>query len=97
MREKGTLKTGGREKGTPNKITTDLREFVQKLLDDNRRQIKKDLKALEPHQRVAIYERLLSYALPKMSSVEAKIDFERLTDEQVDTVISEITKNIDNE
>lgn len=30
-RQKGTPKTGGRKKGTPNKITRDVREFVERI------------------------------------------------------------------
>jgi hypothetical protein len=96
-RTKGTEKTGGREKGTPNKITTDLRTWINELLDSNRRQIAKDIKQLEPQQRVMIFEKLLSYAVPKMQSVEAKIDLNRLTDEQLDTIIVELSRNIENE
>jgi hypothetical protein len=64
----------GRPKGTPNRVTNDLREFVNNLLKRNRKQIEEDIKKLEPYQRVAIYEKMLSYALPKMQSVTADID-----------------------
>jgi hypothetical protein len=97
MRAKGTQKTGGRAKGTPNKVTTDLRTWINELLDSNRGQIAKDIKRLEPQQRVMIFEKLLSYTIPKMQSVEAKIDLNALSDGQLDTIISELAKNIDNE
>jgi hypothetical protein len=93
-RTKGTRKTGGREKGTPNKVTTDLRTWINELLNSNRGQIVKDIKRLEPQQRVMIFEKLLSYAVPKMQSVEAKIDLNRLTDEQLDMIINELTKDL---
>jgi len=94
-RKKGAAKTGGRERGTPNKVTTDLRTWVGELLDSNREQITKDIGRLEPQQRVAIFEKLLGYALPKMQSVEAKIDLTRLTDGQLDTIVTELLKQID--
>ena len=84
----------GRPKGKPNRTTGDLRTFVNELLNNNRKQIESDLKALEPHQRVAIFERLLSYSIPKMQSVEAKVDFSKMTDEQLDTIINEITRDL---
>ena len=56
-RKKGEQKTGGRIKGTPNKVTNDLRTWVNDLLNDNRQQIIKDLKMLEPQQRVMIFEK----------------------------------------
>jgi hypothetical protein len=94
---KGAKKTGGRSKGTPNKVTTDLRTWIGGLLDSNRKQIEDDLEHLEPQQRVVFFEKLLHYALPKMQSVEAKIDFSKLSDEQLNKVITEITKDIENE
>ena len=100
MATKGKLggeKTGGRQYGTPNKVTTDLRTFINELLDSNRRQIIEDMKKLEPQQRITIFERLLSYAVPKMQSVEAKIDLNSISDEQLDRIIVELTNNIENE
>jgi len=96
-RTKGAPKTGGRVAGTPNKVTTDLRSWINELLDSNRQQIDKDIKQLEPQQRVAIFEKLLGYAIPKMQAVEAKIDIDRLTDEQLDAIIAELLKQIGNE
>ncbi|MDR1348368.1 MAG: hypothetical protein LBJ63_08110 [Prevotellaceae bacterium] len=96
-RKKGTQKTGGRTKGVPNKVTTDLRTWIHDLLNSNRQQIDKDIKQLEPQQRVMLFEKLLSYAIPKMQSVEAKIDIEQLTDEQINLIINEITKDLDDE
>jgi len=55
------------------------------------------MKKLEPQQRVMIFERLLSYAVPKMASVEAKFGFNSITDEQLDKIIVELSKNIENE
>jgi len=97
MRKKGNPKTGGRVAGTPNKVTTDLRKWINDLLDKNRLQFENDLKKLEPQQRVTIIERMLGYAIPKMSSVEAQIDFNKLSDEQLNTIINELTKNLENE
>lgn len=55
----------GRPKGTPNKVTADLRTWINDILNDNRLQIENDLKCLEPYQRIAVFEKLLQYALPK--------------------------------
>jgi hypothetical protein len=96
-KQKGSTKTGGRAKGTPNKVTSDLRTWINDLLNNNRKQFENDLKRLEPQQRVMIFEKLLSYAVPKMQSVEAKIDLNHLTDEQLDTIIVELSKHIENE
>ena len=97
MRQKGTKKTGGRQAGTPNKITADLRVWINELLNNNRKQFEIDLKKLEPHQRVAIFEKLLAYSTPKLQSVEAKIDYSNLSDEQLNMIINDLASNLNNE
>ena len=55
----------GRPKGTPNKITQTLREWLSEVIDGNREQMVADLKALEPKERLQILERLMQYIIPK--------------------------------
>ena len=71
-RPKGTPKTGGRTKGTPNKVTTTLKEFVTNLINQNRRQMKRDLKSLSPKDRLYILDKLMQYVLPKNQFVSVK-------------------------
>lgn len=90
MARKGkTNNPHGRPKGSKNKDKRDLREFIEEIVND-RTQIQNDLKALEPLERLQIIEKLMSYVLPKLRSVENKIDFAQLTDEQIDLIIKEI-------
>lgn len=69
-RQKGTPKTGGRKRGTPNKVTGTLKEFVANLIDQNREQMERDLRSLNPKDRLFILERLMQYVLPKNQSVD---------------------------
>lgn len=85
----------GRPKGKPNKVTGEVRAWLSELIDKNRKQIERDLKALEPKDRLIILEKFMQYTVPKMQSIEAKIDMERLTDEQLSQVINELTKDLD--
>ncbi|KAA6327183.1 hypothetical protein EZS27_007523 [termite gut metagenome] len=88
----------GRPKGKPNKVTMETREWIKRLIDKNRGQIEKDLKALDPKDRILAIEKLMQYTVPKMQSVEAQIDFGRLSDEQLDEIINKININTpDNE
>lgn len=87
-------KTGGRQKGTPNKVTANAREWLGKLIDENRAQIKRDLKALEPKERLLVLEKFMSYAIPKLQAVSASVDIDTLNDAQLEEVINGISKNI---
>lgn len=100
-RIKGTPKTGGRAKGTPNKVTASLRDFIRNLIDENREQVIADLRELEPYQRLLFIERLIGYVLPKQAAVDiqGQIDaeykaLERLIDEAPDEFIDKITEKI---
>lgn len=90
----GKGRLGGRQKGTPNKVTADLRCWLSDLIDENRRQIVKDLKGLEPKERLLIFEKLMQYVIPKQQAVKADVDFNKLSDEQLDVVVDELTRGI---
>ena len=78
-------------------MTQDMRQWLSAVLEKNRSQMEKDLKALEPKERLQILERLMQYVIPKQQAVSAAVDFSKLTDSQMDTIVTEITKGIDNE
>ena len=69
--EKGREKTGGRVKGVKNKTTTDLKEWVFRLLQRNLKQIEKDLQELDAKERLILFEKLLRYVLPRQASITA--------------------------
>lgn len=70
-RQKGTIKTGGRQKGSPNKVTSAVKECISKMLTDytNSKTFLKDFAELEPKERLMIAEKLMNYVVPKMQSV----------------------------
>lgn len=77
-RPRGQPKTGGRKKGTPNKVTGDLREWLSGFLNGNREQLEKDFAALEPDERIFAFSRLIGYIIPKQQAVtvEAQVEAE---------------------
>ena len=92
----------GRPKGSPNKTTMELRQFVQNLLQDNQNQIVKDLKKVKPEQRLAIYEKMLQYVVPKQQSIDIKAqieaeynELERLLKNAPEEAIAKITEKIE--
>lgn len=93
----------GRPKGTPNKATAELKSWINALIEENRNQVAKDLKKLEPKDRIVILERLMQYIVPKQQSIsmEAQIQaeyesLEKLLKEAPEEAINKIVNRIEN-
>lgn len=93
----GKGRLGGRQKGTPNKVTSTVKDWLAQLIDKNRKQVERDLKELEPMERLRVIEKFMGYVIPKQQAVSATIDYDRLSDEQLNTIVAEVTKGIDGE
>lgn len=69
--EKGkTNNPNGRPKGTPNRVTTTIRNWLVELINDNRERIEADLQSLDPKDRLSFIEKLLPYLLPKVERAD---------------------------
>lgn len=80
-----TNNPNGRPRGKPNKSTDELREIVQKFLEDNLETMQKDYDSLKPVERLAFIEKLFKHVLPAPLQ-----ELERLTDEQLDELITRL-------
>lgn len=69
-RIKGTPKTGGRKKGTPNKLNGSIKEWLNNFLLENKELIENDFKLLQPKERLFLYEKLLAYIIPKATCID---------------------------
>ena len=67
-------KTGGRQKGSPNKTTAEIRQFYQKLLSSNMELLQSDLDSLEPLQRIKILIELSKFVIPVLKATELNIE-----------------------
>lgn len=73
-REKGTPKTGGRKKGTPNKTTAQIKELVVQLVGDNLETFKTEFDKLKADDKISIIKNLLPYVIPKQNETKHSID-----------------------
>lgn len=65
----GRGRLGGRSKGTPNKLSNDIREWVEAILSKNKAQIEQDFAIVDPDSRLRFVEKLMAYVLPKKMAV----------------------------
>lgn len=101
LKNDGKGRLGGRAKGTPNKVTADLRGWINTILDDGREKFAENLSLLEPNEYIRTYTGLLSYVLPKQApatpeqQAEAQIKaLESLLDRCPDRFIDELAAKI---
>lgn len=88
--KKGKAKTGGRKRGSQNKVTGTVREMLTGFLEDNFTAVAASFAKLKPRDKVKAYTELLPYTVPKLQSVSSNITFENLeslTDTQLDQII----------
>ena len=62
-------KYGGRQKGTPNRITKELRSVLKDVLYQELEQIQEYLETLNSKERVELLIKLMPYILPKVTSI----------------------------
>lgn len=77
-RTKGTPKTGGRQKGTPNKTTAAVKNYITQVLSDymqpgsedgTQPTFEQDMAAMLPAERVRAMTQLAGYVIPKQQAL----------------------------
>lgn len=63
-------KFGGRQKGTPNVLTKEVRTVLKAIVFEEVTLIQDHLKELDPKVRLQILIKLLPYVSPKLESVQ---------------------------
>ena len=62
-------KYGGRQKGTPNRLTKELRTILKNVLYNELENIEELLESLEPKERVELVIKLIPFILPKVNRI----------------------------
>ena len=74
-----------------------MRGWLTAIIDKNRKQMEKDLKMLDPKDRLQMLEKMMQYVIPKQQAVSADIDIGQLSDAQLDTLIEKLTKGMEDD
>jgi hypothetical protein len=59
------FKTGGRQAGSLNRTSKEVREFLKTIFDSTKEDVLNDIKALRPRDRLQFFERVVSYLIAK--------------------------------
>ena len=68
------LKYGGRQKGTPNRLTKELRAILKEALHKELKSIGERLEHLEPKERLEVLIKLMPFVFPKMNTMSHSMD-----------------------
>jgi hypothetical protein len=63
------IKYGGRQKGTPNRMTKELRSILKDMMYQEIDIIQDHLDQLSPKERIEILIKLMPFVLPKTTSI----------------------------
>lgn len=85
MGAKGQPKTGGRQKGTPNKVRDTLRQKIQDFAEENFEEVVEAWKSIEePDKKIKAYNDICAYALPKLQAVQVDANINNSSDVEED-------------
>ena len=99
----GRGRIGGRLKGKPNKLTSELREVLGSVLsrEITPRILNSLLRSLEPAQRLNAMAKLLEFTIPKLQSISVEqqvaaeyAEIERLLKEMPESAVDELFERI---
>ncbi|HOX74757.1 MAG TPA: hypothetical protein PK521_15800 [Bacteroidales bacterium] len=64
------MKTGGRVQGTPNKLTSEMREALKTILNREIEILPRLLEKMKPEKRAEVLSRLLPFIMPKNYNID---------------------------
>ena len=85
---KGQGRIAGRQKGTPNRTSTTLKNTIEGIVNRQVETLESDLEGLDGRDKINFVLKLIEYVLPKQR--EQKINFNEMTDTEINTLIERL-------
>ena len=83
----------GRPKGSKNRAGGQLRHLISEFLELRFDEVVQDFEQLEPKDKIKVYTDFLQYGLPKLQAVSNTVEFESMSDQELDYIIEELKKS----
>ena len=77
-RKTGTQKTGGRQPGSQNKVSAELKTWISSIIEDNKGRFVENLAKVEPEKHIAIIEKLMAYIVAKPQNIDITMEYREL-------------------
>jgi hypothetical protein len=90
LRKGMTNNKQGKPPGAVNKLSKDMRQTITDFLTDHWPEVEKEFCKLKGRDKVNFYRDLLQYSIPKMQAVAVALEFEKLTDDQLEILCNNL-------
>lgn len=90
LRKGMTNNKAGKPKGAVNKLNKDMRQTIADFLINHWPEVEKEFTKLKGRDKVNFYRDLLQYHIPKMQAVAVELEFNQLTDEQLENLCNKL-------
>ena len=74
METTAAVKYGGRKKGTPNRLTKEVRAVLKEVVFDEMSQIHLHFEKLDPKERIELLIKLMPYVCPKIQTASHNLN-----------------------
>lgn len=64
------FKSGGRQKGSTNKVTVPLKESIVNFIEEDFEAVRDIIRKMEPRDRATFYIKLMEFVMPKNTAVD---------------------------
>ena len=88
MFTKGQGRIAGRQKGTPNKSSANLKSKIESIVNCSFETIEDDLQDMDARDRVGFILKLIPYLIPTQK--EQKINFNEMSDSEINALIDRL-------
>jgi len=87
----------GRKPGATNKVAKPIKEQLSNFLNDKIQELPEIWNKLTPRDRAGFIKDLVSYYIPKLQTIEAHMEYDRLTDEGLKQIATDILNSLQND
>ena len=87
------VKTGGRKKGTPNKISSQVKEKLTQVIQETIHSL--DISLMRPSEKIKLIQIGLQYIIPKPQLIEEPQEEQKFTVEIIDNLSKYSDKELD--
>ena len=87
------VKTGGRKKGTPNKISSQVKEKLFQVIDETIDSL--DISQMRPSEKIKLIQIGIQYIIPKPQLIEEPQEEQKFTVEIIDNLGKYSDKQLD--